>query len=71
MKIRKIINIIAVVGIIVTCIAPYILTQCNSNVVFDQNSGVIGDTIGGNNGSCYRDSEYSVVMPYSGRTDGF
>lgn len=47
MKICKIIIIIAIIGIIVTCIAPYILTQCDSSVVFDQNSGVIGDTIGG------------------------
>lgn len=46
MKIRKI-KIIAVVGVIFTCIAPYILTQCYSSVAFDQDSGVIGDTIGG------------------------
>ena len=43
----RIVKIIALVGIVLTCIAPYILTQCHSSVAFDQNSGVIGDTIGG------------------------
>lgn len=41
------VKIIALVGVFFTCIAPYILTQCHSSVAFDQNSGVIGDTIGG------------------------
>lgn len=44
---KKEIIIIAIIGIVFTCLAPFTLTQCHSGIIFDSDSGAIGDTIGG------------------------